>query len=253
MESFEYYGDYSSLEEAMEGMLGMSFVGNLWSSLISIATYVLMAIGLYTIAKRRGIRNPWLAWIPFGSTWLLGCVSDQYRYVTRGQEKSKRKVMLGLEIATMAVGVVSIVLMFVALISMFSRMDMEPVYGSDAAYMAEVLGPMMIALVLCFVMLGLAIALMVLQYMALYDLFNSCNPSTSAVFLALSILIGGVLQAIFVFVFRNKDLGMPLRQDQVIYNQPVFQPQQPTWQPPQQTTWQPPQPPVEPWERNIEE
>ena len=32
--------------------------------LLSIAGYVLTALALYTIARRRGLRNPWLAWIP---------------------------------------------------------------------------------------------------------------------------------------------------------------------------------------------
>ena len=246
MANYEYYGDYSSIEEALEGMLGMSLASNMWSSLVSLATYVFMAIGLYAIAKRRGIRHPWMGWVPFANVWLLGCISDQYRYVAHGQEKSKRKVMLGLDIATAALGVVAIVLVVVGLISMFSRMDShlgmleEELIMNDASYFADVLGPMMIAVVLCLVMLGTAIALTVLQYMALYDLFNSCNPATSAVFLALSIVLTlfgfGIVQAIFVFACRNKDLGMPVRQTPMMYAQ--------------QPTWQPQQPPVEPWEHN---
>lgn len=251
MGNIENFNDISSMEEMIEGMMGFSLFSNLGSSLISIATFVFMALGMYTIAKRRGIRNAWLAWIPFGNTWLLGCISDQYRYVAKGQEKSKRKVMLGLEIAVSALSLITVVLCVISLIQMFSMMDsnmgaMGDNVDIDSAYMAEVFVPLMGGVILCFVMLGLAIALMVLHYMALYDLFASCNPSNSTLFLVLSLLLGGIVQSICVFACRNKDMGMPPRQDQVVYTQPV-------WQPPQQTTWQPPQPPVEPWEHNNEQ
>ena len=62
--------------------------------LLSIAGYVLTALALYTIARRRGLKNPWLAWIPVADCWLLGSLSDQYRYVVKGEHKSKRKILL---------------------------------------------------------------------------------------------------------------------------------------------------------------
>ena len=65
------------------------------SFLLSVGTYVLTALGLYTIAQRRGINKPWLAWIPVVNVWTLGCISDQYRYVVKGEKKSKRKVLIG--------------------------------------------------------------------------------------------------------------------------------------------------------------
>ena len=66
---------------------------------LSILAYILQALALYTIAKRRGIRKPWLAWIPFGNSWILGSLSDQYHYVTKRTIKNRRKLLLGLEIA----------------------------------------------------------------------------------------------------------------------------------------------------------
>ena len=62
--------------------------------LLSIAGYALTALALYAIAKRRGLKNPWLAWIPVADCWLLGSLSDQYRYVVKGEHRSKRKILL---------------------------------------------------------------------------------------------------------------------------------------------------------------
>ena len=83
------------------------------SFLLSVATYVLTALGLYTIAQRRGINKPWLAWIPVVNVWTLGCISDQYRYVVKGEKKSKRKVLIGLNIAQAVCVLVFFVLMIV--------------------------------------------------------------------------------------------------------------------------------------------
>ena len=69
------------LETIGEGVFGIFFalyaVVILFSLAVSAVFYVLQSLSLYTIANRRGIRNPWLAWIPVGSSWTIGCISDQ--------------------------------------------------------------------------------------------------------------------------------------------------------------------------------
>lgn len=246
------YGNYDEIVGSDQFMdefltsLTASLGSSLFSYALSIAAYVFLAIGMYTIAKRRNIRHAWLAWIPFGSTWLLGSISDQYRYVTLHQQKSKRKVMLGLEIAVSVVGVAAIVLIFAALINMMGNvlpgLDMDEAVGFDeTAMMTELMAPLMISVVLCLVMMGLAIALAVLQYMALYDLYKSCAPGNATLFTVLSIFFGSFVQALLVFSVRKKDEGMIMPQSPV-YTPPAFQPQP--------NEWQPQQPPVEPWTQN---
>lgn len=208
-----------------EGLAGYNLGDLIWSLATAAFVYVFMAIGMHAIAKRRGIRRPWMAWVPFGNTWLLGCISDQYRYVARGQEKSKRKVMLGLDIGMFASGAVAIGLLIYAMIGFFRAFGRDAI-TDDAVYMAQVLSPLMIAMVLCLVMAGLSIALLVITYMALFDLFRSSDPERATVFLVLSIVlnlvgVGGILQAIFVFACRRKDYGMPPRQQPVLYMPPA--------------------------------
>lgn len=65
----------------------------------------------------------------------------------------------------------------------------------------------------------ISIVLMVFQYIALYDLFCSCNPENSTMFLVLSILFG-VARPFFIFADRNKDLGMPPRKPEPETRQP---------------------------------
>ena len=77
MSNFQEYEIY--LQEFLEYILGYGLLGNVGSSLLGIAAYVLTSWALYTIADRRGIKNPWLSWIPVVNCWIIGSLSDQYR------------------------------------------------------------------------------------------------------------------------------------------------------------------------------
>ena len=76
--------------------LYLLYVIPMYAALIAFAVvaYILTGKSLSAIARRRGIEKPWLAWVPVGCDWLLGCISDQYRYVTYGEESNRRKKLL---------------------------------------------------------------------------------------------------------------------------------------------------------------
>lgn len=191
------YYDYPGMDAAESlagGVAGFALVFLLVFYLLmfafSILSYVLTSLGMYTIAKRRGIYNAWLSWIPVGSVWIMGSISDQYQYVVKGKVCNRRKVLLGLSIAT--------VLMIVPVI-----------FGAILAATGTVgAGAGMAIILLAYLaMVVLTIILMVFEYIALYDLFASCNPSNAVLYLVLTIFVGVVLP-FFVFSCRNKDLGM---------------------------------------------
>jgi uncharacterized membrane protein YecN with MAPEG domain len=52
------------------GVLGVVLV-------FSLIFWIISALSLQSIARRRGIRNAWLAWIPVGNQWILGSIADQ--------------------------------------------------------------------------------------------------------------------------------------------------------------------------------
>lgn len=192
----------------------------------SVAVYVLQALGFYTIAKRRGIKKPWLAWVPVGDMWIKGCISDQYRYVVKGQVKNKRKWLLGLNIAMWS----AYVLFFVA----FGSMMVDLIADSHATEYFGVAGILGMG-VTFLLMMGFCVAIIILQYMALYDLYRSCDPDNAVLFLVLSIFVP-LCQIILPLACRKKDLGMPPRRQQ-----------------PVEPTYIPPQPVAEPWENNSED
>lgn len=201
---------------------------------LNIAAYILTALGLYTIAKRRGISKPWLAWIPVADAWLLGSISDQYQYVVKGEVKSKRKLLLGLNIALWSFFVVFYVILFVAL---FQTLDLSMGRISDQA-MASAILKILSSLLFAFIpMMAVSITTQVFYYIAVYDVYRSCDPEHSVLFLVLSILLN-VTQPFFIFFSRNKDRGMPPRKAEPMRQIPPPNPQLP----PQGNSYPPRQP-----------
>ena len=141
--------------------------------------------------------------------------------MVRGENKSKRKVLLTLSILTSVLSTAMIVSAFVAV-----GKAMFGVIGGmgEEALLEAILGPLVGVVGLCLPMVGIAIAYVVVYYMALYDLYKSLDPSNCVLFLVLSIVFR-VTEPFFLFFNRNKDQGMPPRR------------QNPTYIPPEQT-WQ---------------
>ncbi len=183
---------FASLFTINGGLLGIT---------LGLLSYVLTALGLYTIAQRRGLRKPWLSWIPVLNMWILGSLSDQYRYVVHGQNKSKRKYLLILSLLTDALYTAAVCL---ALAGMGYA-----VYGVSARIVYRFLGYLV---ALCVPLCIAAIARAVIYFMALYDVYVSCEPKNSTMYLVLSIFFS-IVKPFFLFFSREKDGGMPPRRD----------------------------------------
>ncbi|MBR3973374.1 MAG: hypothetical protein IKJ99_05430 [Oscillospiraceae bacterium] len=231
--SYDYYSEFSGMNEQqlMEFMeqFGFALIGvfaviGLIILAVAAVSYILGSIGSYTIAKRRGIHHAWLAWIPVAKLWITGCISDQYQYVVKGSTKNRRKILLILGIANMLLGGtlrgVSNALLFAG--------------GEEAAIAGGAL-----ALIGGLISAGVGITLLVFYYMAMYDLYSSCNPQNSVLLLVLSIIFQ-VTEPFFVFFNRKRDDGMPPRRENPqpalyvdpVYEEPVYQastePQEPS-------------------------
>ena len=211
---------YYEFPDAMEGMAEGAFVGaaGLIAGLVmivyllalafSIVSYVLNAVGMYRIAKRRGIHHAWLSWIPVGNSWLLGSISDHYQYVAKKKITGRRKALLVMNIILAVMG--SVVVAGAALIFSFTA-GPEDLMGSGILLM----GLLVIAYLVLF---GLSIAVLVVSYIAYYDLFQSSKPNYAVLFLILGIVFNVTLP-FFVFACGNSDKGMPERRPR----QPVEQ------------------------------
>ena len=184
-------------------------------ALWTIAKYVMESVGLYTMARRRGLKHPWMAWVPVLNCWLLGSLSDQYRYVAKGQIRSSRIMLTVLAVVSMLVGWISGSVSAAS----FSKLG-QLLETGYIAYGGVITGTVGTGLLVALLGAVVKLVLAVFRYMALYDVYTSCDPHNSVLYLVLGILFR-FLDPIFLFINRNKDEGMPPRKEQPAYHPPV--------------------------------
>ena len=201
------------MEDALENV---TITGN-FGGIVAIASYVFCALALYTIAQRREIKKAWLAWVPVLNGWILGSISDQYRYVVKGEIRSKRKVLLTLNIINFILGWAAVIKVIVTIVMLaMGRVDLN----NEMEVIRLALGSL--AWFIPVAILG--IVSLIFRIMALYDVYTSCDPANNVLYLVLSLIpgINQVTQPLFLFLCRDKDEGMPpRRQNPESYQEPA--------------------------------
>lgn len=209
------------------------------SMILSVAMYVMQGVALQTIARRRGIRHDWLAWVPVGSVWILGAIADDYRQRIRGGRSRLRVWMLILMAAVVLLMILAFVYMANNVLPVLTKAvsEEELLAYYDAVYYGEqdlyseapeelmekmvtqmeqklteqdaeaLLTAMLVFLLLVLVAGAVGLALTVLEYICQYRLYASCDPAYKVLFLILGIWLGTA--PICMFLCRHKDLGMP--------------------------------------------
>ena len=204
------------------------------SYLIYLATYVLYSLGLYIIANRRGIRNAWLAWLPVGNIWILGAIADDYRARHTGRKHNMRSWLV-ISYVVMSVLLVAVLVFAVMTMSnILTVNELTDLYLSTAGLeddlyavsqeemiqelslkieermtdevAAKLAKDTLVLLAVSLLLLVVAIAASVLELICLYRLFASCDPQNALLYFLLGMLLG--VMAVFVFLCRNKDLGL---------------------------------------------
>lgn len=214
----EYGYDYgSSVGEATAvGVVGifLVFYVILYMALIAflVVSYILQSKGFYTIAKRRGIDKPWMAWIPYANYWIIGRIADDYCLKVEKKQTNHAKKLLGSAIGFGCTAVLYIICTVIFIVGS----------GVSVGFNEEAAAPVLSLLFLVFIpsvllFLAAGVILNVFFYIALYKIFNSCQPSKSVLYLLLSIFVG-VVQPFFIFAVRNSDEGMPVdAEEQNVY------------------------------------
>ena len=168
------------------GVLGVVLV-------FSLIFWIISALSLQAIARRRGIRNAWLAWVPVGNEWILGSIADQYQHLIQAKITARRKILLWLNVG------------YVALIVANSLVQVMTKLAAHTDEQLLIWGLASTAISLA--RLAVSITTLVFYHMSNYDLYRSCNPKNAVTFLVLGIIFP-VAQPFFYLSCRKKDLGM---------------------------------------------
>lgn len=200
----------------VSGIVGLVVAFAVCALAIGGALFVFWAFSLYKIARRRGIRNAWLAWVPVCSDWILGSVADQYQYVAKGRNKNRRLPLFLVHVTMMGLRIVTSALS-VAVMTAIVRLVLAGVGGPET-------GSMVCLAVTSVGYSVAAIAYLVIRCCAVYDLYTSCTSRNNVLFLILG-LVFPVLEPIFFFVCRNGEEGMPPRREEPVSCQVEEQPE----------------------------
>lgn len=166
-------------------------------SILAVIFYVFYSIGLYTLAKRRGLRYPGLAFVPAINYWLIGSAADQYDLIYKGRNMKLRLVLLWLSIPFIILYVAYFVLYFDFMSSIWMNVAL---YSFPTAF-----------LIVASIMFPLGIVLTVFYSIALYKLYRSCTPDNATALLVCSIIFSVIIPFV-LFALRNSDKGMPLQE-----------------------------------------
>ena len=202
---YDYSYSYSSGDaEASIAVLGSMLIISL---VIGLIFYIFESVGLYTLAKRRGIHNPGLAWVPVARDWVMGSLSDQYA-LRLGQHKGYRRILpiLGAVVTILAVLILSFSLQFVVRLASGDPVLYAQLYQASNNPEEAVL--LIFGSVVPFVSILyiVGIVYMVFYFITLYKLFQSCRPGSAVGYLLLSIFLG-FLRPFLIFACRNSDEG----------------------------------------------
>ena len=171
-------------DDSMYGMEEFAFtiiIGILIAYLVllvfGIASYIMTSLGLYRVAKRRGIQDPWMAWIPFASDWLLGSIADEYDN-HNGIKRKWRVLLLSLSI----ISVVGFVIFYVAFIVVMMIMATSQDFSRMLGMFLGVYGG-----VLVFAMIATAQGFC--KAVCIYKVFESTVPKRAVTYFVLYLLV----------------------------------------------------------------
>ncbi len=148
---------------------------------IILAVYILRAIGLYKLAKNRGINNAWLAWIPVGDAYIMGCLSEASPYMKHKFPKMH--------------------VIYPSIMGGFIFLTITLMFGFFLPNITSVYGLLFPLLVYGLLFLA-AIFIRLVHSFILYHIYKIYDPDNVILFLVLSIVMS--IDFIFLFVIRNK-------------------------------------------------
>lgn len=152
---------------------------------IAIADYVLTSLSLYTIAKRRQINNPWMAWLPIANTWIVGSIADDYD----AQNKIPRKwrvVLLTLNAVTAGALILMYILLFGVLFSTAISASISEYYSPTVE---QILPKFIPIYLLMFAMIFAAAASQSCSAVCMFKIFESTVPQKAVKYFLISLLV----------------------------------------------------------------
>ncbi len=172
--------------------LGIFFIFVLIGATITI---VFQGIGIMKMHQKLGLKNGWMAFVPFLNQYALGKVAEQY--IKENGKKSLKFSVILLISNILPMIIISIYLIF----AFFAGMSLGFSGASDFDIQTTT---SVMSAVFCLVYYPIVIAISVIQYVALWRIYAIFSNENATLFLILSIFVSFVTPFL-IFAIRNNE------------------------------------------------
>ncbi|MGF7011870.1 hypothetical protein M2145_001682 [Lachnospiraceae bacterium PF1-21] len=174
-----------------------------------LLSYILKGVGLYTLGKRRGLENPWLAFIPYARTYFQGELCGPLK-VAKKEMKHPGLWMILLPIFGSIISGIFVAIVYAILLGSLLGLAGSTRMTDPNAWASYLGGHMVILLLVMYVLLilvnliigGINSALTALVNRRIYSAFTT---DTHAVFHGVMGLFIPLYTAIYLFMIRNRE------------------------------------------------
>jgi hypothetical protein len=192
----------SEMTGTFVGLLAIAlYIAVIFSAfVIGIVNYILQAIALFSIARKRGMGSAWCAWLPICNTYLVGAISD-FHDRQRGLNRHWGKTL----VISLLFGPVMLIVGY--LLTLFTILFAVALGGGEPNVLVVVIA--IIFLYACiFVGAMFAAVAQFGTYICLYKIFDVIVPEKAVKYIIISLIIP-LGCAICLMCARKSLIGVP--------------------------------------------
>ena len=198
---FDYLTELGLPEEVVSFFFTF-FIGAIAvSAVIGIAIYLLESISVYKMAKSAEIKNPWLVFIPVANDWVFGTLAEKYK-----KKNGTKSARFGIILPVLE-GIVFIESIALTIFTVISVKEITG-YALDAVNTSAEMAPeqfmsLIPVIILYFALMAVAIAYVVVFFIALWRVYSSFDKSNATLYIVLSVIFT-ISVPIILFIIRNR-------------------------------------------------
>ena len=174
-------------------------------------SYIGMGLGGFRMARKVGMNNPWMFWIPLANAYAMGNLADQQASLCEGRSTTYRKKMLAWNIVIICAALFLVIAMvpILLVVSAHGTMGQDGTVTVPEKYMEDLAGPALFFLFSLLAFLVLSVFYLVVYYKVLYRIFKLYAPDGAVGLLLLSIFVNIAVPAIFL-ILSGKEPALPM-------------------------------------------
>lgn len=178
--------------------------------------YIFVSLGGQRMARKVGMSNPWMFWIPCANVYAMGNLADTQATLCEGKNTTYRKKMLTwtIVVACAAIPWAIAYTVFMVAAAANGLLDENGVLITlDGASLEPLIGPTLFLLAVSLVFLALYIVYVVIYYKTLYRIYKLYAPNGAAGLVVLSVFVSVAIPAVFLKLSEREPVLPPRGED----------------------------------------